>query len=179
MKGMRENTCVYNFLLDNHFFMDIDGPEVQKGKVNVRLEVRKTSHMYELNFETEGTVIVQCDRCLDEMEQPVASTDKLVVKLGDEYAEEGDNVVIVPETEGIINVAWFMYEFVALAIPMKHVHAPGKCNKEMSGKLGSLLRTTPDDADDADGFATDDVDDEQEAPTDPRWNGLKKLLDNN
>ena len=41
-----------------------------------------------------------------------------------EYAEEGDNLIVIPEEEGEINVAWFMYEFVALAIPMKHVHAP-------------------------------------------------------
>ena len=48
----------------------------------------------------------------------VSSTDKLLVKFGHEYAEEGDNLIVIPEEEGEINVAWFMYEFVALAIPM-------------------------------------------------------------
>ncbi len=54
-----------------------------------------------------------------------------MVKFGHEYAEEGDNLIVIPEEEGEINVAWFMYEFVALSIPMKHVHAPGKCNKAL------------------------------------------------
>ena len=69
------------------------------------------------------------------MEQAVKSTDSLVVKFGAEYAEEADNLVIVPEDEGFINVAWFMYEFVALAIPMKHVHAPGECNEADESSL--------------------------------------------
>ena len=43
-----------------------------------------------------------------------------------------------------INVAWFMYEFVALAIPMKHVHAPSKCNKAMTSKMSKHMRTTQD-----------------------------------
>ena len=122
---MQADSCKYEFVLDNLFFANIDGPEVQKGKVNVVLVVKKTSRAFELNFQTDGMVWVPCDRCLDDMEQPVSSTDKLLVKFGHEYAEEGDNLIVIPEEEGEINVAWFMYEFIALAIPMKHVHAPG------------------------------------------------------
>ena len=178
LKSMQVDTRLYEFLLDNQFFADIDSPEVQKGKVHVILTVRRTSHAYELNFQTDGMVWVPCDRCLDDMEQPITSVDKLMVKFGAEYAEEGDNLIVIPEVEGAINVAWFMYEFVALAIPMKHVHAPGKCNKEMSGKLSKHLRTTADD-DDEMFSGTDMSDDDREAPIDPRWNELKKILDNN
>ena len=45
-------------------------------------------------------VWVPCDRCLDDMEQPVSSADKLMVKFGHEYAEEGDNLIVIPEEEG-------------------------------------------------------------------------------
>lgn len=143
--------------------------------------VKKTSRAFELDFQTDGMVWVPCDRCLDDMEQPVTSTDKLLVKFGHEYAEEGENLVVIPEDEGIINVAWFMYEFVALAIPMKHVHAPGKCNKAMSSKLRKHLRTTPDEEEE-DAFIPDDdvlTEEDTETPIDPRWNELKKILDNN
>lgn len=183
LKGMQADSCRYDFVLDNVFFANIDGPEVQKGKVNVALNVKKTSRAFELDFQTDGMVWVPCDRCLDDMEQPVSSADKLIVKFGPEYAEEGDNLIVVPEEEGEINVAWFMYEFVALAIPMKHVHAPGKCNKAMSSKLKQHLRVSADeDMIEEDVF--DESGDEQglgnmETPIDPRWNELKKILDNN
>ena len=178
---MQADSCKYEFLLDNLFFAHIDGPEVQKGKVNVELTVKKTSRAFELSFRAAGIVWVPCDSCLDEMEQPVTSSDKLMVKFGHEYAEEGDNLIVIPEEEGEINVAWFMYEFIALAIPMKHVHAPGKCNKAVTSKLNKHLRTSgDDDAEESFGAGEDIVvEDEAEEQIDPRWNELKKILDNN
>ena len=182
LKGMQTDSAKYEFVLDNLYFAHIDGPEVQKGKVNVTLTVKRTSRAFELSFQTEGMVSVPCDRCLDDMELPISSSDKLMVKFGHEYAEEGDNLIVIPEEEGEINVAWFMYEFIALAIPMKHVHAPGKCNKAMSSKLSKHLRTTPDDEMAEDSFAPEEVglmNEETETPVDPRWDELKKILDNN
>ena len=182
LKGMKENSAHYEFLLDNGFFTAIDSPELQKGRVRVVLDVKKSAQAFELNFQSEGTVIVLCDRCLDEMDQEVTSKDKIYVKFGEAYADEGDNLIVVPEEEGEINVAWIMFEFIALAIPMKHVHAPGKCNKTMSGKLNKYLRTTADDEEteelvEPDESAEDEVTDEgEEKPIDPRWNELKKLL---
>jgi len=173
---MLTDTAEYQYQLDNDFFLDLDAPEVQKGQVNVTLKVRKTSGIYQLDFHTEGKVIVICDRCLDEMEQPVETEDRLKVKLGSEYSEV-DDMVVVPEEEGYINVAWFIYEFIALSIPMKHVHAPGKCNKDMVSKLSKHLRVSGDDEDDDD-FLEEDSSNEPQT-IDPRWNELKKILDNN
>lgn len=183
---MQADSCKYEFALDNLFFANIDGPEIQKGKVNVTLIVKKTSRAFELNFQSDGLVWVPCDRCLDDMEQSVTSTDKLIVKFGSGYAEEGDNLIVIPEEEGEINVAWFMYEFIALAIPMKHVHAPGKCNKAMNSKLHKHLRTKAEAEDEeSEGIFIGGEEEmtsggeEEEVQMDPRWNELKKILDNN
>ena len=106
----------------------------KKGKLTVELNVKKTSGVFLLEFQTEGFVIVPCDRCLDEMELPILTSDKLKVKLGSSFTEEGD-IVVVPEEDGYINIAWFLYEFIALNIPMKHIHIPGKSNKVSLGRL--------------------------------------------
>lgn len=179
---MQADILTEEYLLDNIFFADIDGPEVQKGKVKVALQVKKTARAFELSFQIDGSVWVPCDRCLDEMELPINTSEKLMVKFGRTYGEEGD-IIVVPEEDGDVNVAWFMYEFISLAVPMKHVHAPGKCNKAMTGKLSKHLRTTPDDEKDddfGDSISVDlEADEETETPIDPRWNDLKKILDNN
>ena len=141
---MTENSADYEFSLANQFFADIDAPEIQKGKLQVQLNVRKTMGVYVLTFHIEGSVIVPCDRCLDDLELPVMTDDTLKVKLGAAFSDEED-MVIVPEEDGYINVAWFMYEFIALSLPMKHVHAPGKCNKGMMGALNKHLRTSVDE----------------------------------
>ena len=172
---MLTDTAEYEYQLDNQFFAELDAPEVQKGLVNVSLKVRKTSGVYELCFHSEGKVIVTCDRCLDEMEQLIETDDLLKVKLGADFSEIND-IVIVPEDDGYINVAWFIYEFIALSIPMKHVHAPGKCNKDMVSKLSKHLRVSGDDEEEFDDLE-DTIDEPREI--DPRWSELKKILDNN
>ena len=135
LKGMQQTVLQKEYLLDTAFFTNIDNEDVQKGKVNVGLTITKTAGVFRLDFTLTGMIIIPCDRCLDDMDFPVETTARLVVKFGKDYFEESDEVIVIPENEGVINLAWFLYEFVALTIPIKHVHAPGKCNKQMSAKL--------------------------------------------
>jgi uncharacterized metal-binding protein YceD (DUF177 family) len=176
----------YEYLLDNRFFMNIGEDELQKGKVNVSLTVERKPSFFQLEFHFHGMVIVSCDRCLDEMEIPVESDGnrsnyRLIVKLGKEYAEESDEILIISEEEGTLNLAWFLYEFVALAIPMRHIHSPGKCNKSMSAKLKKHSTRDRDDDEASSGYEDESVamsDDEPETETvDPRWDKLKDLKD--
>ena len=181
LKNLSPGVHEYEYFLENKFFVDIDGDEVQKGKVKVNLTVKRTSMVFDMNFQLEGIVYVPCDRCLDDMELPVSTQNKLVVKFGKEYAEESEEIVIIPEEEGEINLAWFIYEFIALAIPMKHIHAPGKCNKTMSSKLKKHTARRADDEDEFDEEAADDIvvdDDTADIPSDPRWDALKGLVEN-
>lgn len=181
--GLPLGTHNYEYELGNQFFKDIDGTEVQKGNVHVALTVKNRGNIFELNFEISGVVQVPCDRCLDDMDYEVSTQEHLYVKFGKEYSEENDDVVIIPEEDGEINLAWFLYEFVALTIPLKHVHAPGKCNKVMSFKLRKhTARRIGDeeDADTEDGFEEDGEEmEEDDNTTDPRWDELKKITDNN
>lgn len=182
LKNLSPGKHEYSYFLDNKFFIDIDGTEVQKGRVKVDLTVKSSNTIFEMTFKIEGVAIVPCDRCLDDMEIPIETQNRLVVKLGDTYAEESDEIVVIPYEEGAINLAWFIYEFIALAIPMKHVHAPGKCNKSMSSKLKKhTARNSADDEDLNEEMGDDDLtmdgDDDTDS-IDPRWDALKGLVEN-
>jgi uncharacterized metal-binding protein YceD (DUF177 family) len=170
----------YEYLLENKFFMDIDGTEVQKGKVNVSLSVERKASAFEMKFHVAGLVHVPCDRCLDDMEQSIETDARLIVKLGKEYAEESDEILVISEEEGALNLAWFLYEFVVLAVPMKHVHAPGKCNRAITSKLKKhAAKPAVDDEEEEYGYAEDEPltdDDAGTSTTDPRWDALKDLI---
>lgn len=169
----------YEYELDRKFFENIDGDEVKKGNVKVDLTVTKTSTTYEFDFDIKGTVQIPCTRCLDEMDYSIDSQNRLIVKLGSTYVEESDEVVIIPEDEGEINIAWFLYEFISLNIPIKHVHEPGKCNKMMSTKFRKHRAVSKDD--DNEEEVGEDIDFENEedegeiSNVDPRWDSLKGL----
>ncbi len=183
LKEILNETRVYEFDLDNAFFKKIDSPEVQIGNVKAMVSVHKKVNTYELSFVLDGIITIPCDRCLDNMEQPIHYKEKLLVKFGDKFSEE-DEIVIVPESEGAINIAWFLYEFIVLKIPMKHVHPTGECNKTMVGKLKKHItrqKSDDDDDDDTSALEFDDDDDftTDEKQTDPRWDGLQNITENN
>ncbi|GAP71943.1 hypothetical protein SAMD00024442_20_30 [Candidatus Symbiothrix dinenymphae] len=141
----RQEVQTFEYLLDSQFFADIESDDVQKGKVKVSLTVTDVRGTFVFDFKLSGNVVIACDRCLDEMNFPIETTAKLVVKLGTEYAEGADDVITIPEKEGFINIAWFLYEFVALEIPLKHVHAKGQCNRDMEEYLKKHVVTSGDD----------------------------------
>jgi uncharacterized metal-binding protein YceD (DUF177 family) len=176
-----------DYTLDTEYFKKIDGPEVQKGKVMAKVLVKNTGTNYELNFDLDGVIQVPCDRCLDDMDLSISHQSRLIVKFGSNYAEEGEDIIIIPEVEGEINIAWFLYEFIALSIPIKHVHAPGKCNRMMSSKLKKHLAKSLEDEEDDDELDMEfddsepviDFEEPDSQQTDPRWDELKKIIDNN
>ena len=161
LKSLKEEETSLEFDLDDTYFEALDDAEVKKGSLHVSVSIRRATGFFELLFHTAGTVIIPCDRCLDDMDLPVETENRLVVKLGSEYSEE-DDVIVVPENEGILDMSWLIYEFVALVIPIRHVHAPGKCNFAMTKTLEELS-------------ADRSSDEESSHETDPRWEKLKNL----
>ena len=161
LKSLTDEETTLSFDLDDTYFAALDGADVKKGSLHVSVSIRKATGFFELLFHTVGTVIVPCDRCLDDMEQPVETDNRLIVKLGSEYSEE-DDIIVVPEDEGILDTSWIIYEFVALVIPIRHVHAPGKCNPAMTKALEELS-------------ADRSSDEESSQAIDPRWEKLTKL----
>ena len=185
LKNLSPGVHTYEYELDRKFFEAIDGDEVRKGDVSVILNVRKTSSTFEFNFEIEGVIKVPCTRCLDDMKLDVDTDDRLIVKLGSEYSEESDEIVIIPEVEGEINIAWFLYEFIALTIPIKHVHPAGECNRVVSSKFKKHRAVSADDEqDEDDDLIADDTETQEEEDdtqqNDSRWDALRGLeLDDN
>ena len=162
LKAMKTDEMHREYTLDDAFFKALNASEVKGGALHVSVSIRKATGFFELQFHTEGTVTVPCDLCLYDISQPIVTDNMLIAKLGAETNTDDDEVVIVAENEGILDTSWLIYEFVALAIPIKHVHAPGKCNSAMTQKLAELsgaVRSGKEEAKEAD----------------PRWAALAKL----
>lgn len=178
LKTMEVGKSEIEYHLGNEFFEAIDEEAIQKGNVTAKVSITKTVKQSELHFELEGKVVVLCDRCLEEMDQPIKTNGHLIVRMGKEFKDDGDDVVIIPEEQGIINVSWFLYEFIELAIPIKHVHPFGRCNSGMASKLSEHLVDSESFEDDADSFSNSIGsmnNDSDEETIDPRWEALKKL----
>jgi uncharacterized metal-binding protein YceD (DUF177 family) len=184
LKTMPEGTHEFAYHLDKQFFVTMESADVRDANLDVRLTVVYKHDLYNLAFHITGTVTLLCDRCLDDLVFPIDTTYDIAVKYGEDY-DETDELLIIPEADNTLNVSYMIYDTASLAIPLKHVHPMGKCNRAMSALLRKH-RAVKDDEDAAlaetliDEMETMDVDSVDEAPsssgaTDPRWDGLKKL----
>ena len=161
LKGLTDELTELSYDLGKDYFEALDETEVQSGALHVSVSIRKASGFFELHCHTVGTVDIPCDRCLDLMAQPIEADNRLTVKLGSTPSED-DDVVTVDEEEGILDLSWLIYEFIALAIPIQHVHETGKCNPAMTQVLEELS-------------ADRSGDEASSQAIDPRWEKLLQL----
>ena len=167
LKSMPIGSQEFEYHLGKEFFAKMESSDIQDADLNVTLTVVHKSDVYDMTFVIEGEMTLICDRCLDEMQQLVDVEYHVVVKYGDEYCDDLDEVIEIPENENYFNVASLIYDTVSLEIPMVHIHPEGECNQEMDAVLNQLEVGESDESDD----------DNQDI--DPRWAKLKELSENN
>lgn len=119
-----------DFKIGKEFFENMENSDVQAADVHVHMDMEKKNDTYDCTFHCTGTLQVPCDRCLDPMDLDVDTTYHVVVKYGDDY-DDGDNLLIIPYSNTYLNVSYMLYDTLLLTIPLRHVHAPGKCNRAM------------------------------------------------
>lgn len=161
--GLKSDSNDFKFEVREGVWKALDYTEIEKGDVDVEVVITKTGRDFMINFQIEGRVHVNCDRCLAPVELGVDTTSELLVKLGEEAAELDDKVVVIDASDGVINLAHYIYEFIALSLPLKIVHEEGECDPEMTNYLESH----------------EPKEKEQSEEIDPRWEQLKKLKNNN
>lgn len=150
----------FEYALDNDFFDALDESEIQKGSLTAIVDTQKTGERTALHFTIDGEVSIPCNRCLDEMRQPIHADESIDVIFGNDAPD--DALALTDDAESI-NIAWSLYECIALAIPIAHTHADGECNAEMMAKFNE--------------YAIGEKAERTE--TDPRWDALKNISNNN
>lgn len=182
LKSLSKGEHSFEYHLDKEFFKNMESADVRDADVNVHLDVDYNNNVYTLNFTLKGVVTVPCDRCLDDLQIDIDTTYSIKVKYGDSY-RDSDDLMEIPESENYLNVAYMIYDTVMLAIPIKHVHPMGKCNRAMSSLLKKHRAHTPDDPDaELEDELIDEMDSMPSQPesaeaeeTDPRWDKLKEI----
>ncbi|MDO5656447.1 MAG: DUF177 domain-containing protein [Flavobacteriaceae bacterium] len=153
----------FQFQISQEFFdlfkfnQDFTQPEFV---VNLNLEKHTT--FLDLNFQTQGKVVVDCDITLEPYTQKVENALDLVVKFGHEFDDTDDEVWVIPEGEHEINVAQLIYEMILLGIPNKRLSPKARKNSHEI-----LEKYAPK--------AEDEKPENHDNSTDPRWESLKKL----
>jgi len=164
--GLKEGMHHFDFQIDNTFFQHFEYDEFNAVDVKIDLEFEKKSTLLELYFSAKGTVNVNCDISNEPYNQTINDDFKLVVKFGNEYNDENEDILIVQHGEYEINIAQYIYELIILAVPIKRIHPGIEDGSLQTDILSKLEELSP--SEDHKVKSSEDID--------PRWNNLKKLL---
>ncbi len=162
--GLKQGKHAFEFQVENTFFESFEYDEFNAANIMVSVVLNKTATMLELTFSATGVVNIDCDLTSEPFDLPITSTMDLVVKFGDAYNDENEEILIIPHGEHQINVAQYIYEMLVLAVPLKRVH-PGVADGTLkSDALDRLHALRPKESKD------------NTEENDPRWDALKKLI---
>lgn len=125
-------TFVYD--LDHYYWTELAGDEILDGDVRAEVRVEPLRGVYKLVLDFKGGVEVTCDRCLAPLSYSVDTEEEVTLELGEE-TDDSDDTIIVDRNKPLYNLAWLMYELIALSLPMKRMHAPEDCDPEMMAYL--------------------------------------------
>lgn len=162
--GLKLGAHSFEYQINNSFFESFEYFEFNESDIVVNVRFNKMSTVMELEMEAEGTVNVACDLTNEPFDQEVRATLSLVVKFGDEYNDEDDEILVIPHGEHQFNISQYIYEMLVLAVPQKRIH-PGVTDGTLKSEtLKKLKELQPKESK----TNTD--------KTDPRWDALKNLL---
>jgi hypothetical protein len=139
--GLKQGKHEFDYKIENKFFESFGYDEFNDAKID--LHVGDTSR--------------------EPYDQKFSGTLELVVKFGDEYNDENDEILVIPHSDHQLNIAQFVYEMLVLAVPQKRVH-PGVLDGTLKSEaLIKLEELSPKEERD------------NKEDNDPRWDELKKL----
>ena len=158
LNGLATGKNEFSWKVGKEFFESFDNTEVIDAELDAEVVAEKSGRYIGVDCDVFGSVMVECDRCLEDLEMPVDVRIRLSVKYGDEESsdapQEGEReVVFVPEDGVGLDMSQIIYDYVCVSLPMQRTHAPGECNPETMKYFGAPVVTEEDQAEGENPFA--------------------------
>ncbi len=163
--GLKLGKHQFDYQLDKSFFEHFDYSEFNAVNIKVNVVLDKKSSMLELSFKHKGTVNVPCDLTNEDFDLPIKGKINLIVKFGDTFNDDNEELIILPHGEYQIDIAQYIYESIVLSVPLKRIHPGIKDGTLETKALETLNKLSPKEKKE---IKNDNID--------PRWDNLKKLL---
>jgi uncharacterized metal-binding protein YceD (DUF177 family) len=152
----------FEYDLGNEFLKKYDAGLVSEGVFKAQVALDKRETFLEAKINIVGSVKLVCDRSLDEFDYPIDVSPKIIFKYGDEDKEISEDVMMIHHGTESLELGKFIYEFIALAIPMKRLHPRFENESDDEGGI----------------IYTSETEEDKKEEIDPRWEMLKKLNKN-
>ncbi len=161
--GLKLGHHNFDFDISETFFNDYNYCDFSHVDINIDVALIKKTTIMEFNIVVRGNVRIKCDLTNEPYDQPIDNNIDLVVKFGNEFNNEDDEILIIPHGEHKINLAQYIYELIILSVPAKRIH-PGVIDGSLKSEILNILEDLKPK--------------ENKKTVDPRWEKLKEIITN-
>ena len=158
--GLKIGNHQFNFNADKKFFDRFDFSDFNDVSVNINVDLIKKPTLLELAFTLNGDVNVNCDLTNEPFDVQIKHEAHLVVKFGQVFSDEDDEILILPHGEHKLYVDQYIFEMIVLSLPPKRIH-PGVEDGSLKSEILDILEDLKPK--------------ENSNLADPRWEQLKSL----
>jgi uncharacterized metal-binding protein YceD (DUF177 family) len=168
--GLKLGKHHFEYQISNAFFEIFDFHEYNNSNIKVNVVLEKKSTLLELVFKHNGIVNVPCDMTNEEFDLPIKGKMKLIVRFGDNFNNDNEELLILPHGEYQIDISQYIYEMIVLSVPLKRIHPGVKDGSLQTEALTKLKELTIKE------LKKEHKKEQKEENIDPRWDKLKQLL---
>ena len=160
--SLSQKTHHFSFRLEDAFFKAHKIQLFEKGDFDAEVVLHKHETFINAQFVINGTAALICDRSLESFNLQLSLKEKIVFKYGEEEGELSEEIVVINHDRVSIDIGQYLFEFIALTMPMKRLHP--RFEEDEDDSEGKLVYSSKPSAEE-----------DPERPMDPRWEQLKKV----
>lgn len=109
VKGLKDGSNHFDWHADGEFFKTFETSEILDADLQISVDVVNEETGIDVKCRIDGTVVVICDRCLENLTLPVHTSF---------------------DGEGNLDLNQDIYDYVCISLPMQRVHPEGECNED-------------------------------------------------
>ncbi len=158
--GLKLGNHSFSYHIDNKFFDVFKYDDFKSINCDVDLLLIKKNTLIELHFRIDGSAVLNCDITNVVFEEKISNSLNLIVKFGELFDDDNEEVLILPHAEYQLNISQYIYETIVLALPIKRIH-PGIKDGTLKSNVLEKLK---------------ELEISEQKTTDPRWDKLNELL---
>ena len=111
-KSLENGEHTLEFRFDDSLFAAYENTDIRHAQGRVGVALLRSASMLELKVSIRGSVVVACDRCLEDCRLPVAFDGTLLVRFSDEVADYDGEVMWISPAEGEVSLAQYILSLI-------------------------------------------------------------------
>ncbi len=137
-KGLKNSAYDLSFEVDDALFAHYESRDIKGGNCLVKATMLKSDSQLDFDFEISGSVVCECDRCLEDCAVAIEYKGHLLVRLSDAQGEYDGEVMWLSPSENEVNLTQYIYESIVLSLPYQRVHPEGECDPDMIARFSII-----------------------------------------